>query len=67
MGIDRYKDIIGHEHHVSSRHQHMSVLDRAAQFAPFAALTGYDAIIRDVERKNELQENKTNEDILDYR
>lgn len=51
MGIDKYKDIINHDHHVSTRHPHMPELDRAAQFAPFAALTGYDAIINDVTMK----------------
>lgn len=41
-----YDDIIGLPHHVSRRHKQMSLLNRAAQFAPFAALTGYeDAII----------------------
>ena len=51
MGIERYKDIINHEHHVSIRHPRMSELDRAAQFAPFAALTGYDDIINEVNKK----------------
>lgn len=45
MGIEKYKDIIEHPHHVSLRHPRMSELDRAAQFAPFAALTGYDDVI----------------------
>lgn len=51
MGIERYKEIINHEHHVSTRHPRMSELDRAAQFAPFAALTGYDDIINEVNKK----------------
>ena len=37
-----YDDIINLPHHVSKKHPQMSLLDRAAQFAPFAALTGYD-------------------------
>lgn len=41
----RYDDIIELEHPVSKRHGRMSMLDRAAQFAPFAALTGYDAMV----------------------
>lgn len=41
----RYDDIIGLEHPVSKRHGRMSMLERAAQFAPFAALTGYDAMV----------------------
>lgn len=46
----RYDDIIGLPHHVSDRHAHMSGTDRAAQFAPFAALTGHDASIRETAR-----------------
>ncbi|MBO4914943.1 MAG: hypothetical protein J5449_07030 [Oscillospiraceae bacterium] len=37
-----YDDILDMPHHVSSSHPHMSLLDRAAQFAPFKALTGYE-------------------------
>ncbi len=37
-----YSDIIDHPHHVSDTHPQMAVEDRAAQFAPFAALVGYD-------------------------
>ena len=47
QGIERYADIIDLPHHVSSVRAHMSLSDRAAQFAPFAALTGYDEIIDD--------------------
>lgn len=57
----RYDDIIHLPHHVSAVHPHMSLSDRAAQFSPFAALTGYhDAIeeaARFTERKKELDEN----------
>lgn len=43
--MSKYDDIINLPHHRSQTHPHMSLLDRAAQFAPFAALTGYgDAI-----------------------
>ena len=41
-----YEDIIHLPHHVSERHPRMSMMDRAAQFSPFAALTGYDAAIK---------------------
>ena len=41
-----YDDIINHPHHVSKRHPQMSMWNRAAQFAPFAALTGYEDAIR---------------------
>ena len=39
--MDNYDDIINLPHHVSKRHPQMSMWNRAAQFAPFAALTGY--------------------------
>ena len=41
----KYGDIIGLEHHRSKKHPAMPLSDRAAQFAPFAALTGFDAQI----------------------
>ena len=41
-----YEDIIHLPHFVSRNRRHMSNHDRAAQFAPFAALTGYDEVIR---------------------
>ncbi len=46
-----YADIIDLPHHQSSTHPHMSLYDRAAQFAPFAALTGYDDMITQEARK----------------
>ena len=48
-----YDDIINLPHHVSERHPHMPVSDRAAQFAPFAALTGYGDVIRETARLTE--------------
>ena len=48
--MSRYDDIIGLAHHVSKTHPHMSVADRAAQFAPFAALTGYAEVIDEAGR-----------------
>ena len=42
---DMYDDIIDLPHHVSLSRPRMSIRDRAAQFAPFSALTGYDAIV----------------------
>ena len=50
MSKGPYDDIIGLPHPVSRRHRPMSLLDRAAQFAPFAALTGFDAIINEQAR-----------------
>ena len=43
----RYSDIINLPHHQSVRRPHMSVYNRAAQFAPFAALVGYDQMVQD--------------------
>ncbi len=45
-----YEDIIHLEHPTSSRHPRMPLEDRAAQFAPFAALTGHEAAIRETAR-----------------
>lgn len=45
-----YDDIINLAHHVSKRHPRMSLEARSAQFAPFAALTGYDDVIKETER-----------------
>ena len=57
---DKYRDIINLPHHQSKRRPSMSMIDRAAQFSPFAALTGHnDAIIetaRLTDRKIELDE-----------
>lgn len=45
-----YDDIIHLPHHVSRNHPQMPMLDRAAQFAPFAALTGYEATVGETAR-----------------
>lgn len=59
--VNHYHDIIHLPHHVSSTHPQMPILDRAAQFAPFAALSGHDAAVRETarltDRKVELDEN----------
>ena len=47
-----YDDIINLPHHVSAKHPPMHESDRAAQFAPFAALTGYGEVIEDAARSN---------------
>lgn len=46
----QYDDIINLPHHVSPTRPRMSMIDRAAQFSPFAALTGYDAAIKETGR-----------------
>ena len=45
-----YNDIIDLPHHVSNRRTCMPISDRAAQFSPFAALTGYDAAVKETAR-----------------
>ena len=47
---DRYEDILHMPHHVSEKHRPMDLKDRAAQFMPFAALTGYGAEIEETAR-----------------
>ena len=46
----RYDDIINHPHHQSATRPHMSNHDRAAQFSPFAALTGYEDAVAEAAR-----------------
>ena len=48
--MGKYEDIINLPHHVSTTRPQMSMMDRAAQFSPFAALTGYDAAIKETGR-----------------
>lgn len=63
--MGNYDDIINLPHHVSTKHPRMSALDRAAQFSPFAALTGHDSAIKETARltdiKLELDEDKKEE------
>ena len=47
---NRYDEIINLPHHVSTTRPQMPLSDRAAQFAPFAALTGYEPAIKDTGR-----------------
>ena len=47
---EQYKDIIALPHHVSGTRPQMPMSDRAAQFAPFAALNGYDSAIKETGR-----------------
>ena len=64
-----YEDIIHLPHHVSKKRAQMALRDRAAQFAPFAALTGHDAAVQETarltERKIQLDENEF--DLLDQK
>ena len=47
---EKYEKIIRLPHKQSDTRKHMSLHDRAAQFAPFAALTGYEASIKEESR-----------------
>ena len=51
MTDHRYDDIIDLPHPDPKRHPRMAMSDRAAQFAPFAALTGFDGVIGKTARK----------------
>ena len=53
--MSKYDKIINLPHHISSTRPHMSMIDRAAQFSPFAALTGYDAAVKEPARLTEQQ------------
>lgn len=62
--MDKYKEIINLPHKQSTKRPHMPLLDRAAQFAPFAALTGYDDAVKETARltdeKIEMSEENLN-------
>lgn len=60
----KYDDIINLPHPTSKKHPRMSRQNRAAQFSPFAALTGYDAEIREMSRQTE-KKKQLSEDQLD--
>lgn len=47
---NKYDDIINLPHHISNKHPQMTLEARAAQFAPFAALTGYDDAVKETAR-----------------
>lgn len=62
--MNKYDDIINLSHHVSNTREPMTLYNRAAQFAPFTALKGYDSAIKEVARitskKIELAEDLKN-------
>ena len=64
MNVEKnpYADIIHLPHHKAPNRPHMSLYDRAAQFSPFAALTGFDSVIAETarltDRKVELSESE---------
>ena len=52
---DNYDDIINLPHYDSKTHPRMSMHQRAAQFSPFAAVTGHDAAVKETERLTDKQ------------
>ena len=65
----KYGDILNLPHHVSETHPPMPIGDRAAQFAPFAALTGYKEAIEETERLTDrkIVLDEESREILDQR
>ena len=57
-----YDDIIGLPHPTSERHPRMPMANRAAQFSPFAALTGYDAAVKETARLTDAKVDLTEEE-----
>ncbi len=62
--MGKYDDIIDLPHFVSKKYPQISMRDRAAQFSPFAALTGYDAEIKETTRLTD-RRIELDEDVLD--
>ena len=62
--VQEYEDILYLSHHQSATRPHMSLYDRAAQFSPFAALTGHEAAIQETQRLTE-REIQLDENVLE--
>ena len=60
-----YQDILYHSHHISRKRHPMPMHDRAAQFAPFSALTGFDEQIGETARLTDIQTELGEDDIRD--
>ncbi|MBR3002292.1 MAG: hypothetical protein IKF38_01815 [Clostridia bacterium] len=56
--MNKYEDIINLPHHVSKKHPQMSMEARAAQFAPFAALVGYEDAIEETTKIAMIENDK---------
>ncbi|MDE7260456.1 MAG: hypothetical protein K2N78_00080 [Oscillospiraceae bacterium] len=67
--MGKYDDIINLPHHVSATHPHMPIIDRAAQFMPFRALTGYEDAVQETARLTDEKIELTEDEkaILDAR
>lgn len=60
--MEKYQDIINIPYNKSTKRRQMSLNDRAAQFAPFAALTGYEESLKEVSRTTTLKKELTQDD-----
>jgi len=61
--MSKYDDIINLEHYVSSKRIPMSLENRAAQFAPFSALTGYSTAVKEKARLTDEKKRLTDDEI----
>ena len=61
--MNGYDDIINMPHHVSTTHPQMSMHDRAAQFSPFAALTGHGDAVKETARLTDEKLELTEDEI----
>lgn len=60
--MNPFEDMLYMPHHQSTRHPHMSMGNRAAQFSPFAALTGYEAELEEASRRTLAKRELTDEE-----
>ena len=60
--MGNYDDIINLPHYEPKHHPRMTMWNRAAQFAPFSALTGYEDAIRESAKENEINYEKRDDD-----
>lgn len=67
--MKNYDDIINLPHHVSKNHSQMSRYNRAAQFAPFSALTGYEESINEAGRyvTNKIELDDSNKEEINFK
>lgn len=63
--MKKYDDIINLPHHASTRHPHMPMIDRAAQFSPFKAMVGHDAAVNETARLTDSKVDLS-EDAMSY-
>ena len=67
--MGKYDDIINLPHHISATHPHMPLIDRAAQFQPFRALSGYEDAVHETARLTDEKAELTEDEkaLLDLR